>query len=147
MNDGHALVADASALVYLLVDASGVGEWVGGQILGKTVFASDLVHFEVANQLRVHERRGKIDTTTASLAFEDLMNMDIKTEPFSVLANRIWELRANVTAYDASYVALAEWRRIPLLTADIKLVNSPGPRCEFLTPPARLSPMLGRPVS
>jgi predicted nucleic acid-binding protein len=135
VNDGQAIVVDASALVFLMVDAAGVGEWVADEIRGKQVFSSEMVHYEVVNQLRVHQRRKKIDATTANLAFQDLLAMDLRTEPFSVLANRIWELRGNVSAYDASYVALAEWRRIPLLTADIKLVNSPGPRCEFITPP------------
>lgn len=135
MNDGQAIVVDASALVFLMVDAAGFGEWVADEIRGKQVFASEMVHYEVANQLRVHQRRKKIDATTANLAFQDLLAMDLRTEPFSVLANRIWELRGSVTAYDASYVALAEWRRIPFLTADLKLAKSPGPRCEFVTPP------------
>lgn len=134
MNDGQAIVVDASALVFLMVDSAGLGEWVADEIRGKQVFASEMVHYEVANQLRVHQRRNKIDATTANLAFQDLLAMDLRTEPFSVLASRIWELRGNVTAYDASYVALAEWRRIPFLTTDIKLAKSPGPRCEFITP-------------
>jgi predicted nucleic acid-binding protein len=131
--DGVAV--DASALVFELIDAAGTGEWVGSQLHGKTVYASETVHYEVANQLRVHHRRGRIDATTTNMAFQDLMDMEIHTESFSVLAKRIWELRGSVTAYDASYIAVAQWRRVPLLTTDLRLARSNGPLCEFLTPP------------
>jgi predicted nucleic acid-binding protein len=131
--DGVAV--DASALVFELIDAAGIGEWIGDRLRGTTVFSSEMVHYEVANQIRVHQRRGRIDATTANMAFQDLMEMEIHTEPFSVLANRVWELRGSVTSYDASYIAVAEWRRVPLLTTDLRLTRSNGARCEFLTPP------------
>lgn len=135
MTGRDSIAVDASALVFLLLDAVGYGEWVASETRGKTVFAAEMVHYEVANQLRAHQYKGKIDATTANMAYQDLRNMDMRLEPFSVLADRIWELRGNVTAYDASYVAVAEWRRIPLLTTDRRLANSPGPRCQFLVPP------------
>lgn len=135
MNPGENVAVDASALLFALIDGAGTGEWIGERLRGNTVYSSEMVHYEVANQIRVHHRRGRIDGTTANIAFQDLMAMEIHTEPFSVIADRVWELRGSVTSYDASYIAVAEWRRAPLLTTDLRLTRSNGPRCEFLTPP------------
>jgi predicted nucleic acid-binding protein len=55
------------------------------------------------------------------------------------LASRIWQLRDNLTSYDAAYVALAELLSAPLVTSDARLVNAGGPRCviELVRPPSR----------
>lgn len=135
MTDGAVLVADASAIVELLIEPGERGEWVAKQVLGKRLFAPELVHYEAANILRREERKGTIDQTTASMAFRDLRDLDIHLEPFSVLASRVWELRGSITSYDAAYVAVAEWRNAPLLTADGRLTRSNGGRCRFLAVP------------
>lgn len=56
--------------------------------------------------------------------------------PFAPFAERVWELRANVTSYDAWYVAVAEQFDLPLATLDRRLARSAGPRCRFLLPPS-----------
>lgn len=58
----------------------------------------------------------------------------IGLERFSVvgLLGRIWELRENLSGYDAAYVAVAEALGTPLLTADARLARAPGPRCPML---------------
>ena len=55
--------------------------------------------------------------------------------PFTPVARRVWELRANLTSYDAWYVALAEVLDFPLVTLDLKLSRVPGPRCDVIVPP------------
>ncbi len=55
--------------------------------------------------------------------------------PFAPFEERIWELRHNLTAYDAWYVAVAEALDCPLVTLDIRLSRAPGPTCAFITPP------------
>ena len=62
------------------------------------------------------------------------MQLDIELFPFEPFAGRIWELRHNVTSYDAWYVAIAEALNLPLATLDEPLSNSNGVTCKFLTP-------------
>jgi predicted nucleic acid-binding protein len=62
------------------------------------------------------------------------MQLDIDLFPFEPFAGRIWELRRNVTSYDAWYVAIAEALKLPLATLDERLSKSNGVTCKFLTP-------------
>ena len=62
------------------------------------------------------------------------IDLDLELFAFDAFAERIWELRRNVTAYDAWYVALAESLKVPLATLDESLANATGPKCRFLTP-------------
>jgi predicted nucleic acid-binding protein len=135
MTDGAMLVVDSSAIVALLIEPGERSEWIAEQVLGKRLFAPEMLPYETANILRREARKGTIDETTAGMAYRDFLDMAIHIEPFSVLANRIWELRGSISAYDASYVAVAEWRGAPLLTADGRLTRSNGGRCRFLAPP------------
>jgi predicted nucleic acid-binding protein len=68
--------------------------------------------------------------TTAERAIGRLQALRIERHTHSPLLPRIWGLRENVTPYDAAYVALAEALGVPLLTADARLANAPGIRCE-----------------
>jgi predicted nucleic acid-binding protein len=54
--------------------------------------------------------------------------------PYRPFAGRVWQMRENVTAYDAWYVAVAETIEADLATLDAKLATAPGPRCRFVTP-------------
>jgi predicted nucleic acid-binding protein len=65
----------------------------------------------------------------------DLQRLSVELFPYGPLAERIWELRANVTPYDAWYVALSEELGVPLLTLDGRLARAPGPTCRFELPP------------
>ena len=66
-----------------------------------------------------------------SQALADLAALPLARAPHAPLMPRIWELRDNLTVYDAAYVALAEALSAPLLTADRKLTQATGTRCEF----------------
>ncbi len=62
------------------------------------------------------------------------MRLSVQTWPYPPLADRAWELRHSLTAYDASSVALAELLGTSLLTLELRLARAPGPRCAILTP-------------
>jgi predicted nucleic acid-binding protein len=129
-------VLDASAAVALLADGGPAGQWVEATIRGATLFAPDLMPFEVSNILRRHALAGVLDASNATLAHADLVALPVDLYPYAALAERVWDLRANVTAYDASYVALAEMVAAPLVTLDVKLAVATGPTCKILAYPS-----------
>lgn len=90
---------------------------------------------EAANILRRAELAGEISPDTASLAHGDLLTLAVELFPYEPFAPRVWELRENVTAYDAWYVAVAEMVDGRLATLDRKLTRAAGPRCTFIAPP------------
>lgn len=128
------LVVDASAVVALLTPAGSVTQHMAIACKGRELAAPAVMPFEVANVLRRREAAG-LDGTAAHLAHEDLLDLDVELWPYAAVAGRVRELRATLTAYDASYVAVAEALAAPLLTLDARLSRSPGPRCRFLLPP------------
>lgn len=67
----------------------------------------------------------------ARLALVDLVSLPLHRAPHRHLVARCWELKDNLSVYDAAYVALAETLDLVLLTADIRLARAPGPRCEI----------------
>ncbi len=72
---------------------------------------------------------GIMSLPRALTALADLQTMRLSRRSHGPLLDRIWELRDNVTPYDAAYVALAEALGVTLLTADARLARAPGPRC------------------
>ena len=72
---------------------------------------------------------GTVSDRRFAAAVEDLGQLDLDRYPALPFMRRAYELRANVTAYDCAYVALAETLGCELLTADGRLANAPGPRC------------------
>jgi predicted nucleic acid-binding protein len=93
-----------------------------------------LVCAEATNIFRRLERAKLITTPEANAAQDDLMQLDIELFSFEPFADRIWELRHNLTSYDAWYVAVAEALKLPLATLDQPLSRSTGVACGFLTP-------------
>jgi predicted nucleic acid-binding protein len=132
------VVLDSSALVALLVDSGELGEWVSSAVDGSTITGPQLLPFEVANILRRQQLAEAIDHTTATLAHADLVALPLKLWPHTLLADRVWALRDRVTAYDASYLALAELVGGPVITLDRRLGHTHGLPCPVLLPPARL---------
>ena len=80
---------------------------------------------------------GALDSRRAGLALDDLAALPVQRAPHLPLLRRCWELRENLTVYDAAYVSLAEALQVLLLTGDRRLARAPGPRCqiEVLRPP------------
>lgn len=128
------VVCDASALVALLVEDE-IGEWLAEEVDGLTMHAPALAMFEAANILRRQELFGALTIDHAALAFANLAELRIELYPFEPLGPRVWELRHNLTVYDAAYVALAELTDAPLVTLDYRLEGAPGVRCPIVTPP------------
>lgn len=130
-SESGGLVVDASLLVAALTDTGKQGRWAEGALSAGLLAAPHLVLVEVANVLRRLElsRQWTSDQTTA--AYEDLLQLDIELFPFLPVAGRVWELRQNLTAYDAWYVALAESLDVPLATLDRRLTRASGPTCKF----------------
>lgn len=91
--------------------------------------APDLVDVETVAVLRKRWLAGTLSNQRFATAIEDLEQLALARVPALRLLRRAYELRANVTAYDACYVALAELLACELLTADQRLANAPGPRC------------------
>lgn len=128
------LVVDASAIVALLVDAGPDGTWAEQVLAGEQLVAPHLMPVEVANILRRAAARGDVSADAAALAHADLLALGVDLYPYEPFASRVWELRENLSAYDAWYVALAEAMGARLATLDRALSRAAGPRCAFLTP-------------
>lgn len=122
------IVVDASALVELIIGgtprAAAVARRVGRA--SESLHAPELVDLEVASVLRTLERTKLLDRLTASRALVDLVAADVTRYAHASLLPRIWQLRGNLTAYDAAYVALAENLAAPLITCDRQLARAPG---------------------
>lgn len=127
------LVVDASVVVAALIDDGDDGRWAAAALRGQALTAPHHMPIEAANILRRASLAGDISRDAASLAHADLVQLRVELFPYGPLAERCWELRENVTVYDAAYVALAEQLDAPLTTLDLRLASSPGPRCAFLT--------------
>lgn len=123
------VVIDASAMVALLADAGQAGGWVTTAINGATLSAPELMPYEAANVLRRRQVAGDLDATAATLAHQDLLDLDVSLFPYRVMAGRAWQLRHNLTSYDAAYVALAELLAAPLITLDSRIARAVGPTC------------------
>lgn len=124
------IVCDASAVVAMLLDDGPVGGEAAGVLSAAPLAAPALVTFEVANILRRHERAGLIGSDQAAQAHADLVDLAIELWPYEVIARRAWQLRQNLTSYDASYVALAELLGAPLITLDRRIAGAPDLRCQ-----------------
>jgi len=119
------IVVDASAMVDALLGVTGALEHRLSQP-GETAHAPHLLDLEVAQVLRRWVSRNLIAASRAQAALSDLADFRLTRYPHTALLARMWELRANLTMYDAAYVALAETLRAPLVTRDRRLAASPG---------------------
>ena len=130
-------VVDASVLVAALVDSGRTGAWAESVVAAEPLAGPELVLVETCNVLRRLERSGEILRLEATSAVRDLVRLDLTLFPFGPFADRIWELRNNLTSYDAWYVALAEALGCPLVTLDAKLARASGPGCDIVVPHRR----------
>ena len=76
-----------------------------------------------------------VSADQAAQAHADLLDLTVEQWPYELLAPRVWELRHNLSSYDASYVALAELIGARLITLDRKIGRAPELRCPVATPP------------
>jgi predicted nucleic acid-binding protein len=123
------IVVDASVLAVALADDGQDGDHARARLRAEQLTAPGLVDLEVASVWRRQIRDGAMDARRAALALADLAALPLRRAAHQPLLARCWELRDNLTIYDASYVALAEALELTLLTGDGRLARSTGPRC------------------
>ena len=125
------LVVDASVLAPALADDGPDGDMARARLTGQSLVAPELIDLEATSVIRRQMLGGHLDARRARLALTDLVELPLRRAPHRALLARCWELRENVSVYDATYVALAEILDVVFLTADARLARAPGPRCQF----------------
>ena len=121
----------------IVLDASAVVDWLlltpEGQQIDRRIFSSSeslhaphLLDIEVAQVMRRLTRDRVISAQRAGEAMQDLLDARIARYPHTLVLPRVWELRYNLSAYDAAYVALAETLNAQLITRDSRLASTPG---------------------
>lgn len=121
----------------MVLDASAVVEWLLGLPLAAAVgsriadpeeslHAPHLLSVEVAQVVRRYVARGEVTPDRGAEAIADLADLDVVHHPHEPLLPRMWQLRSNLTVYDAAYVALAEVLDTPLITLDAGVAAAPG---------------------
>ena len=127
------LVIDASVLIVALADDGPDGDRSRKRLRGERLTAPELIDLEVGSVLRRQHLTGQIDSRRAELALHDLAAIPLRRARQVDLLSRCWELRQNLTFYDAAYVALAEALQSTLLTGDRRLARSSGHSCSIET--------------
>lgn len=124
------IVADASAVVEFALRRRASSR-LGARLRREAIHAPYLIEVEALNALRRVVRNEGLSDESATVARSDLASMPVVLYPHRPLMERIWELRHTLSAYDASYVALAELLPAPLVTCDARLARSSGHSAEI----------------
>jgi predicted nucleic acid-binding protein len=121
------IVLDASAIIEWLLRTS-TGVRIDQRVFSHpiAIHVPHLLDVEVAQVLRRYVRERTISSQRGEEVIEDLSALAVNRHPHDLLLPRIWQLRGNLTAYDAVYVALAEVLDVPLVTCDRRLASAPG---------------------
>lgn len=125
------LVVDASVLAPALADDGTDGDQARGRLRGHALAAPELIDLETGSVIRRQLQAGALDERRAQLALGDLLALPLRRASHRPLLTRCWELKDNLTIYDAAYVALAELLNAPLVTADARMAAAPGVRCRL----------------
>jgi len=125
------IVIDNSVLIAAFLETGRRGDAAREVMRRPDLTAPELIDVEAVHSARGLLRGGKISRPSADRFLAELPDLAIHRIPHRPLLARMWELRDNLTAYDACYVALAEDLQAPLATGDRALVSAPGLRCAF----------------
>lgn len=128
-------VLDASAALAILAGKN-LDAALRRRVLSGYPAAPEIFDLEVLSTLRKQLRAGILAPTLADRLVDRLRVFPVDRSPHRPLTHRAWELRHAITIYDASYVALAEKLRVPLVTTDAKLARSNGHKAEIELYPA-----------
>ena len=126
------IVVDASTLVEVLLRARGA-QAIEDRLFenGQTLHAPHLIDVEIAHAIRRYAISGQIKGDRGRAALAILAALPLNRYPHGFLLPRIWDLRNNLTAYDAVYIALAETLQVPLITRDRRLAGAAGHRARI----------------
>jgi predicted nucleic acid-binding protein len=125
------IVVDASVVATALGDDGSDGRRVRRRLAAERLSAPEVLDLEVVSAFRRLCAAGTLTPERAEAAVADLRDLRIERVPHVPFLSRCWELRENVTVYDAVYIALAESLDASLLTSDRRLAGAPGARCTF----------------
>lgn len=125
------IVVDASAAVSALLNDGAARQALAADQL----HVPHLVDSEVANGLRRLVAKGRIEASAGWAALDTWQRLGLIRYAVHPFLERVWELRDNLSAYDAGYVALAESLNCALMTADARLSQAPGIRCPVTVVP------------
>ena len=123
------IVVDASVVATALLDDEADGATVRDRLRESSLAAPEILDLEVLSVVRRLLANDQLTPRRADQAITDLVDFRVQRAPHRPLIGRCWELRHNLSPYDASYVALAEALDTSLLTADERLARAPGPGC------------------
>ncbi len=124
-------VFDSAVYVDALISTGSAGSAARAALRDRTLLEVPAIFpAEAVSALRALVSRQELSPIRAATAVEQVRITRTMQYPFEPFARRVWELRDNLTVYDAWYVALAEWLGTDLVTADDRLVAAAGPRCE-----------------
>jgi predicted nucleic acid-binding protein len=124
------IVVDASAVANALTDDGPVGQICRAELARDVHWAApEHLIVETFSAIRGRHLGGKIGESRCTDALQALGSATIELMRTIVLLPRMWELRANVSGYDAAYVAAAETLDCPLITSDVRLARVTGLRC------------------
>lgn len=127
------IVVDASAALSALLNAGPARRALAREQL----HAPHLIDSEVAVGIRRMVNAQMVDADSGWAALNAFRYLGMTRYPVFSMLDRVWELRDNLSAYDASYIALAELLGCSLLTADARLSLAPGIRCPVTVVPDR----------
>ena len=125
------IVVDAGVLVVALADDGDDGDVARARLHGESLVGPHLLDVEVVAAWRRLAAAGRLDGRRADLARTDLQQLPLRRVAHGPLLERCWELRDDLTTYDALYIALAEALDTVLLTTDGRVAGAPGPRCQI----------------
>jgi predicted nucleic acid-binding protein len=130
------IVIDASAFVDVLIRRAPTAAWLEDRLgTGRALHVPAVFDLEVLQSLRGLEGRGEVSAGRLVAALVEFSDLRASRHDHELLRSRVWELRHNLTAYDAAYVALAEALEAPLVTTDARLARSSGHEATIESPP------------
>ena len=125
------IVVDASAALAALLNDGPARRLLAAEAL----HTPHLIDVEVTSGLRRQVRANRVDATEGLTALDTWRRLGIVRYAMPALLDRVWELRDDVSSYDACYVALAESLECAMVTADARLSSAPGIRCPITVIP------------
>jgi predicted nucleic acid-binding protein len=124
------IVIDAGVVITSVAEDGHHGDVARTRLRGERLAAPELIDLEVISGLRGLLRGGKLHLRRAEVALADFRRIPVRRMPHRGLVTRCWELRDNFTAYDASYIALAEMLGATLVTTDVWVSRAPQKFCK-----------------